>query len=163
MVPDLAKLLGTLRGAKVSFVVIGGIAVSAHGAMRATEDIDLVPDPDPENLDRLGNVLAALDARLTLRPTQRIGPAERSALQRGRNLTVTTSLGDLDIVQRLPGVPSYAVLKESAETTMLDDVPLQVCSRAALIAMKRVRASAQDLADIERLEVGGDKRSDSVC
>lgn len=157
MVPDLAKLLETLHRGKISFVVIGGIAVSAHGAVRATEDLDLVPDPDPENLDRLANTLAALDARLTLAPRQKIGPTERSALQRGRNLTVTTSLGDLDIVQRLPGVPNYTALAQSADMTTLGDVPLRVCSRAALLAMKRARASAQDLADIERLEVGADR------
>jgi hypothetical protein len=122
--------------------------------MRATADLDIVPDPDPENLDRLCNVLADLDARLTLRQTQRVGAAERSALRRGRNLTVTTTLGDLDVVQRLPGVPGFAALVESAETTTLGDVPLQVCSRTALIEMKRARASTQDLADVERLEAG---------
>jgi len=153
-VPDLAGLLRALHDGKTSFVVIGGIAVSAHGAIRATEDLDIVPDPRPENLDRLGDVLAALDARLTLRPTRRIGSVERSALHRGRNLTVTTQLGDLDVVQRLPGVPGYAELIENAETTTLDGVPLRVCSLDALIAMKRARASTQDLADIERLEAG---------
>lgn len=154
MVPDLAGLLRALNDGKTSFVVVGGIAVSAHGAVRATEDLDIVPDPSPENLDRLGNVLADLDAHLTLRPTQKVGAAERSALHRGRNLTVTTRLGDLDILQRLPGVPGYAALIDSAEATTLGDVPLHVCSRASLIAMKRARASAQDLADIERLEGG---------
>lgn len=154
MVPDLAGLLRALHERAIGFIVIGGIAVSAHGAVRATEDLDIVPDPEPENLDRLVDMLASLDARLTLAPTRRVGPAERSELRRGRNLTITTSLGDLDVVQRLPGVPGYAVLAQNAETTTLSDVPLRVCSRAALIEMKRARASAQDLADIERLQAG---------
>jgi len=34
------------------FVVIGGVAVAAHGYVRGTADLDLVPDPDPENLKR---------------------------------------------------------------------------------------------------------------
>lgn len=152
MLSNLEGLLRALHEGQIDFVVIGGIAVSAHGAVRATEDLDVVPDPDPENLDRLANVLIDLDAHLTLRPEQHIGPDERSALRQGRNLTVTTRLGDLDVVQRLPGVPGYAILAQSAETTMLGDAPLRVCSRAALIAMKRARASTQDLADIERLE-----------
>ncbi len=152
MVLDLAGLLRALLEGDVGFVVIGGIAVSAHGAVRATEDLDIVPAPDRENLDRLSDVLVALEARLTLRPEQSFGSSERTALQRGRNLTVTTALGDLDVVQRLPGVPGYTTLIENAEETTLDDVPLKVCSLAELLAMKRTRASAQDLADIERLE-----------
>ena len=50
------KLLGALEQASVHFVVIGGFAVSAHGHLRATKDLDIVPDPDPENLERLAEV-----------------------------------------------------------------------------------------------------------
>ncbi len=110
MVPDLAGLLRALNEGGVDFVVIGGIAVSAHGTVRATEDLDIVPDPNKENLDRLADLLVSLEARLTLRSTQLFGLAERSALHRGRNPTTTTRLGDLDIVQRVPGVPGYAVI-----------------------------------------------------
>jgi hypothetical protein len=42
-VPDLAGLLRALHEGNTGFVVIGGIAVSAHGAIRATEDLDIVP------------------------------------------------------------------------------------------------------------------------
>lgn len=49
--PD--ELLLALLGAGVRFVVIGGVAVGVHGFVRATEDRDIVPDPDPENLNRL--------------------------------------------------------------------------------------------------------------
>jgi hypothetical protein len=156
MVPDLAGLLRALHAGGVRFVAVGGIAVSAHGPVRATEDLDIVPDSERENLDRLANVLVGLDARLVLDPSRLIGPDERSALYRGRNLTVTTSLGDLDIVQRLPGVPGYQELAQDAQATTLAEVPLHVCSRPALIAMKRARGSAQDLADIELLEAGAD-------
>ena len=76
MVLDLAGPLRSLVDADVRFVVIGGVAVAAHAAVRATEDVDLVPDPDSENIEALTAV----------------------------NLTVTTRQGDLDVVQRLPGV-----------------------------------------------------------
>jgi hypothetical protein len=45
MVPDLAGLLRTLVDCEVRFVTIGGIAVAAHRVVRATEDVDIVPDP----------------------------------------------------------------------------------------------------------------------
>ncbi len=41
----------TLPQADVEFVVIGGIALVLHGGLRTTEDLDIVPHPDPANLD----------------------------------------------------------------------------------------------------------------
>lgn len=72
-------------------------------------------------------------------------------MYRGRNLTLTTRLGDIDVVQRLPGVPSYAELAADAQDATIGGVPIAVASRAHLIAMKQARGSAQDRADLERL------------
>jgi len=152
MLPDLAGLVGALNDGGVRFVVIGGIAVSAHGHIRATEDLDIVPAPEQENLDRLGNVLVGLDARLAGNPSRGIDPDVRRELHRGRNVTVTTGLGELDVVQRLPGVPAWDELEADAETTTLAGIPLAVSSLAHLLAMKRARGSLQDRADIEALE-----------
>jgi hypothetical protein len=152
MLPDLAGLVSALNEGGVQLVVIGGVAVGAHGHLRATEDLDIVPDPDRENLDRLVNVLVGLDARLASNPGREIDPEIRSSLYQRRNLTVTTRLGDLDIVQRMPGIPAWEELARDAETTTLADQPVRVSSRVHLIAMKRARASLQDQADIEALE-----------
>src|SRR3954464_3681567 len=151
MLPDLAGLVGVLADYRVRFVVIGGVAVAAHGYVRATEDLDVVPDPDRDNLDRRGNALVSIDARLASDPRRELGPAERLALYRGRNLTLATRLGDVDIVQRLPGVPGYAALEADAEQSSIGGVAIVICSRAHLIAMKAARGSAQDRADLERL------------
>jgi hypothetical protein len=152
MLPDLAGLLGALNAGEVQFVVIGAVAVGAHGHIRATQDLDIVPEPTHWNLDRLGNTLVGLDARLAADPQRGIDPELRQALYQGRSLTLTTARGDLDIVQRLPGVPSWKELAADAEQTTLAGVPLAVCSRAHLLAMKRARSSLQDRADIEALE-----------
>ena len=151
MVFDLAGLLRALVEGNVRFVVIGGIAVAAHAVIRATEDVDLVPDPDAGNLNDLCTVLTGLDARLLLNPQRSIDAGVRTALGQGRNVTVTTRLGDVDIVQRLPGVPSFAALDEDALDVEIFDVPFRVCSREHLIAMKRARGSSLDHADLQRL------------
>jgi hypothetical protein len=137
MLPDLAGLVSALNAGSVRFVVIGGVAVGAHGHIRATEDLDIVPDPDHRNLDELGNVMVGLDARLAANPDRGIDPEIRRSLYQGRNLTVTTRLGDLDIVQRMPGIPAWDELARDAETTTLADQPVRVSSRTHLIAMKR--------------------------
>ncbi|MGN6814693.1 MAG: hypothetical protein ACTHK3_01235 [Solirubrobacterales bacterium] len=61
---DLRSLLEALNAEGIRFVVIGGVAVGAHGYVRGTEDLDLVPDPDPENLNRLTEALTKLDSTL---------------------------------------------------------------------------------------------------
>ena len=144
MLPDLAGAISALSHAGVRFVAIGGIAVAAHRVIRATEDLDLVPDPARESIDALANVLVALCARLLRNPEREVDAEVRTALHRSRNLTVTTSRGDIDIVQRLPGVPSFAILATDAWEATIFDVPFLVCSRAHLIAMKRARGSALD-------------------
>ena len=154
MLPDLAGLVSALNAGDVEFVVIGGVAVGAHGHIRATEDLDIVPDPGRDNLDRLGNVLVGLDARLASDPGRGIDPEVRRSLYQGRNLTVTTRLGDLDVLQRLPGVPAWNELATDAEETSLADQPVSVSSRAHLIERKRARASLQDQADLKALENG---------
>lgn len=133
-------------------MVIGGMAVAVHGFVRATEDVDIVPAPERENLDRLLNRLVREDARLTLAPHRTLGPDERRALYRGRNLSVSTRLGDIDIVQRLPGVPPYADLAERAVLVAPFGLPIRAASRDDLIAMKRAGGRAIDLADLEHLD-----------
>jgi hypothetical protein len=149
--PDLAGLLRALVAAGVEFVVVGGVAVAVHAYVRATEDVDLVPKPDHDNLDRLVNVLVTLDARLALDPTRALGPDERRALRMGRNLSVATRLGDLDILQRLSGVPSFETLSKDSSGVVVAGSRVMVCSREHLMAMKRARSSSIDLADLEQL------------
>jgi hypothetical protein len=60
----LRLLLERLREAGVDFVLVGGLAVNAWGYLRATRDVDLVPDPSPENLGRLDELLVALGSKV---------------------------------------------------------------------------------------------------
>lgn len=154
MLPDLSGLLRALVEADVRFVVIGGIAVAAHSVVRATEDVDIVPEPSPENLDQLLDVLDGLDARLVLNPDRAIDARVRELVLKRRNLTVTTRLGDVDVVQSLPGVPRYADLAARSDEVELHGSRFRVASRGDLVAMKRARGSALDQADIERLTAG---------
>ena len=62
---DIERLLGALGD--VRYVLVGGFAVIAHAGVRTTQDVDIVPAPDQDNLALLGNALAAIDARVTSR------------------------------------------------------------------------------------------------
>lgn len=56
--------LRALAEGGVRFVVVGGIAGAAHGATRATYDVDVVYERTAENLDRLVAALAPLEPYL---------------------------------------------------------------------------------------------------
>ncbi len=47
---DPDQILETLDRHAVSYVLVGGVAARAHGALRSTADIDCVPDTSRENL-----------------------------------------------------------------------------------------------------------------
>lgn len=149
---DLRALLSELNRHEVAFVVIGGVAVAAHGYVRATEDLDIVPEPSAENADRLARALGGLEGSLPLADGRRFQPAaDVSALARRRNMTLETRHGALDVVQRVSGVPSFRALDERAIESDLLGVPVRICSLEHLRLMKRSRGSLQDLADLERL------------
>jgi hypothetical protein len=60
---DPLALLGVLARHEVDFVVIGGVAVQAHGHLRTTRDVDVIAAPDADNARRLAAALRELDAR----------------------------------------------------------------------------------------------------
>ena len=153
MIPlDLRALLDSLEEHRVDYVLIGGVAVGAHGYVRATEDLDIVPERSAENLRRLANLLVALDATLPLAGGRPFTPATDVApLSQGRSMTLDTRYGGLDLVQRVPGVPGYPELERDAVRSDLLGVPVRVCSLEHLRRMKEARKGTQDVADLERL------------
>ena len=57
---DLGALCGRLNDAGARYVVIGGMAIIQAGFVRATEDIDLLVDTSPVNIDRVRQALRSL-------------------------------------------------------------------------------------------------------
>ncbi len=156
---DPEPLLRALHDAGVDHIIIGGFAVNAHGVIRPSKDLDVVPDPDPENLRRLAALLADLDATQLgsddFDPSEfPYDPTNDVDLQAGANFRLETRLGDLDIMQWVSGIdrePAYAQLAADAMAGELSGVPLRVCSLENLIAMKRAAGRPRDIDDLSRL------------
>jgi hypothetical protein len=94
---DIRGILEALVGEGVEFLLIGGVAVGFHGYVRATKDVDVVPSPDPANLERLAGVLRQLDAQVEaaeeFKDTELPDPLEPAALALGGNWVPRTRLG----------------------------------------------------------------------
>jgi hypothetical protein len=155
MTAPIVNLRGLLRGLHthgVNYLVSGAMAMVFYGYVRNTEDLDLIVDPDPENLDRLADWLTANGAKLRLNPMSSFGDRERTGLHRGAKVSVLTSLGQVDIDQQLPGLPEWPQLMEQAELYETDGMQVPVLDRETLIELKRSRGSFLDRADIEAIE-----------
>ncbi len=155
--PD--DLLLALTNAEVEFVIIGGVAVGVHGFARATKDLDIVPAPTSENMERLAQALTTIGA-------QHIGvgdfspeefpfdPTDPVQLQEGANFRLDTSHGPLDIMQWVAGIDAdlaYSELAPKALTVAFRDTEIQVCNLDHLVAMKHAAGRPQDLEDLRRL------------
>jgi len=149
--------LRALTAGGVDFVVIGGIAVMAHGFVRATADTDITANPERLNLERLAAVLRGLDAVLPGADPIAGDPTSASSLSFGGNPRFETKLGRLHIVQSPSGAPKYSELAARAERVQLDDLCLRICSYPDLVAMKEATARDQDRLDLVALREARDE------
>ncbi len=157
---DPFPLLQALHEREVDYIVVGGFAVNAHGFIRVTKDLDIVPSGEARNLQKLATMLSALNAAIL--DTGDFAPEEMPAdptraedLAMGGNFCLTTDLGRLDVMQWLSGVDGddlYGALAGDALQSEVDGILVKVCSLEHLRAMKRAAGRPQDLEDLRRLD-----------
>ena len=86
---DVEAILGALDRHRVEYVLIGGLAARIHGSPFLTEDLDITPALDRENLARLATALQELGARL--RGAEEVEfPLDDRSLASADVLTMTT-------------------------------------------------------------------------
>ncbi len=132
---DIGKLIAVLAGHGVDYVVIGGVATQVHGGGRAMMVLELTPDPDPENLRRLGAALIELEAR----------PVEN-----GEEMLLTQH-GQIHILKEPKGARTFDEMRKRALVVDLDGTDVAIVSLDDLIRMKRAAGRPRDLDDIATL------------
>ena len=143
--PD--RLVAALNAAQIGYVIVGGLAVGAHGVVRATRDLDLVAAPDQRNMNRLANCLQALGGE---HPIQ--GPLTGAALAKPASFKVQTQHGEVQVLNRMEGVPPFAELqRDQIRVEIASDAVAPVCSLAHLRAMKRAANRPRDRVDLAEL------------
>jgi len=142
---DASAILRALAEHQVEYIVIGGLAVQAYGHPRTTQDLDLLPEPSSENLERLRAALTELGAG----PVGTGHPAPVDVPHDGV-LKLDTDAGGVDVHVKPPGAAPYAELRARALEVELD-TPVLVVGRDDLIATKRASDRQIDRADIVAL------------
>jgi hypothetical protein len=156
-VPELniQGLLEQLAAAGVDYIVIGGVAVGFHGYVRATKDLDVVPAPSRQNLERLAGLLRSLNAELDGAADFDAGelpdPLDPQTLAQGGNWVLQTRLGRFDLMQWQGERELWEMLSPAAVEVDLDGVSVKVAGYEDLVALKEQAGRPGDLEDLERL------------
>ncbi|HEV7769784.1 MAG TPA: nucleotidyl transferase AbiEii/AbiGii toxin family protein [Solirubrobacterales bacterium] len=151
--PSFDEILRRLVDAGAEFVLVGGLALGAHGVVRGTKDVDVVVAQEDENLKRIAEVAVAAGGRVQ-RGEALLGSAFSiaAAIASGDQVAIETDLGRLDIVQGLEGVPNYDELRSRATEAEVFGVSVAVCSVEDLRTMKEAAGRSRDIADLEDLD-----------
>jgi hypothetical protein len=153
MTPDLLGLIRVLSQAGVQYIIVGGVAANVHGALRTTLDLDVVYSRERENVARLAAALRPYN------PYPRGAPAglpfifDAATIERGLNFSLTTSLGDLDLLGEVTGGGTYDRLRPGSEPIELENLVCLVVSLATLVALKRASGRPKDREVLAELEV----------
>jgi hypothetical protein len=147
--PDREALLAVLVRHKVRFVLIGGAAIQSHGGRYDTQDIDVTPETEQSNLQRLCDALNELDCRLVIDPANLAEwvtlPSDYftpRSLAASAVWNVATRHGLLDISFTPSAFPTgYAELSQRAEQRRVAGTTLFV-SIAALDDIHRSKRAA---------------------
>jgi hypothetical protein len=147
---DAERIFATLDAHEVEYVVVGGIAVQVHGHVRMTNDLDLIPSPTPQNLERLADALLELDAAVLNPGSEHLQIGARM-LPQATLWEFATSHGDIDVLRDAPGAAPFPQLSERALVISLGDHSIRIAGRDDLIKMKRATGRPVDLTDIAAL------------
>jgi hypothetical protein len=142
---DFGGLLRALRAGNVDFIVVGGVAGAAHGLARATYDLDVVYARSASNLERLVAAVAPLSPYLRGAPPGLPFRFDADTLRRGLNFTLTTSLGDLDLLGELTGGGGYDDLLADSVQVGAYGVSCRFLGLERLVAVKRAAGRPKDL------------------
>jgi predicted nucleotidyltransferase len=153
----LERQLRVLAEAGVEFIVIGGMAAAAHGSARSTLDLDVVYARHPENVRRLVHALSPHKPYLRGAPPGLPFMFDEETILHGLNFTLTTDIGDLDLLGEVVGGGTYAELLPQTVAMSAFGVRCRYVTLDALIVLKRAAGRPKDFEAIAELELIRDR------
>jgi hypothetical protein len=148
---NLAELTGRLIEAQVEFVLVGGFAALAHGAMRSTRDVDICCRFSEANLMRIQKAFADLrpvhfprtDLLLQLTPEQ---------CAQLKNLYLKTDLGRVDCLGEVLGIGNFDEVAKHSIELELPAGKCRVLDIDALIRAKEAMNREHDQITVKELK-----------
>ena len=155
-------LFRKLQEKKVDYMVVGGVALVLHGAIRMTADLDLMVALEEHNLTVFIEAMNELGFRPKVPvPSEAFISADnRESWIQDKGMVVFSfyhpgkmlSLVDVFVHEPVP----YSEMRERRDYMLVDDFSIPVVSIQDLIKLKRMAGRPQDIEDIKALEVLSD-------
>jgi hypothetical protein len=164
---SVAAIARAPNSANARYLVVGGLAVVAHGYVRFTADVDLIIDLERENARRAVAALESLEyrPRAPVAFAEFVDPDKRTQWVRDQNLTVFSlysprhPLTEVDLFVESPldfdDAYQHAVRKEVVPGVVATFVGIQDLRR-----LKQLAGRPQDLIDLEGLSPLGTEQVD---
>jgi hypothetical protein len=155
---SIETIIRALHQEKVEFLIVGGLAVNAHGYQRSTADVDLVVGLEPENVLRGFRALrnAGYQFSLPITPEQFADPEQRQRWMHEKNMVVLKLWSEqhrstpIDIFVYEP----FDFRREYESAVWLELEPglrIPFIRLETLMIMKQATGRTQDQADVEAL------------
>lgn len=155
---SIERIVRAMNAAEVPFIVVGGLAVVAHGYGRQTQDLDLVIRLDESVIRRAFAALAGLGyhPRVPVTVEMFADPRRRAQLAADKRMVVLSFFSErhretpigLFAAEPFDFAAEYgAALREEAAP----GAPLRIVRLATLLRLKRAAGRPQDLADVAEL------------
>lgn len=144
LAPDFKELLKLFNQHKVKYLLIGGYAVSIHGFVRATNDLDLAVSNEPQNARNIITALAEFGFREE-------SLAEDLFTEGKQVVRIGVEPIKVEILNYLEG-PGFEDAYPRRKTVAVEEMQIDVIGLEDLYANKAAVGRKQDIADIEKLK-----------
>ena len=143
---DWREFLELLNSRAVGYVIAGSQSLAFHGRPRHTGDLDILIRPTPDN----ARLLLAL---LNQFGFEQSGFKETDFLQPEQIIQLGRAPSRIDLLTSISGLSTNEAFAGKI-SAILDDIPVFILGKDALIRNKRAVGRPQDLADLAELEEG---------
>lgn len=147
MEPTFEKLLARLANAEVKFVLVGGIAVTLHGYVRLTEDVDILLENSSDNIRTFLVTMADYGEGYAKNLSVDDFTDEEGAIR----IVEVVENSQIDVFTVLSG-NHYPDLATNAETFELGTYPILYASKQDLIRLKSSSPREKDQLDVMALK-----------
>jgi len=156
---SVIAIVAALNENQVQYLIVGGLAVVAHGYVRFTADVDLLLSVETENLKRAVAALKLLGyrPRAPVDIDDFLDPSKRQQWAQEKNMTVFSLFSDIHEATEIdlflePPIDFDAAYRRAVHQEVGPKIPATFCSLDDLIELKTLSGRPEDRADIEKLK-----------
>jgi hypothetical protein len=151
------KILKKLHENKIQYIMAGGLAVSLHGAVRFTADIDIILSFDKENIEKFISLMDKLGykPKPPVDPKHLADPEIRKKWFNEKNMKVFSFYHPdkpIEIIDVFIDNPiDFNELDRRKTLKKAKDIEIPIASIDDLIELKKLAGRDQDIIDIKNL------------